>query len=162
VPRTLDPQSTWPRRLVPVFVAVIVISVLITLAPVGIGWLNSLTPLEATPTQIAVPEVPEISASNAISFETNLLVVPAGRPFELVFNNNDAGIPHNVEIAESSARQNLIFDGEVIDGTASITYQVPALTEGDYYFLCRIHPNMNGTLRALPETGSAPAASPTP
>ena len=162
VPRTLDPQSTWPRRLVPVFVAVIVISVLITLAPVGIGWLNSLTPPEATPTPIAVPEVPEISASNAISFETNLLVVPAGRPFELVFNNNDAGIPHNVEIAESSARQNLIFDGEVIDGTASITYQVPALTEGDYYFLCRIHPNMNGTLRALPETGSAPAASPTP
>jgi plastocyanin len=152
----------WPRRLVPVFVAVIAISVLTTLAPVGIGWLNSLTPPEATPTSIAVPEVPEISASNAISFDTKLLVVPAGRPFELVFNNNDPGIPHNVEIADSPERSTVFLDGEVINGIASITYQVPALTEGDYYFLCRIHPNMNGTLRALPETGSAPAASPTP
>jgi plastocyanin len=162
VPRTHDPVRVWPRRLVPVFVAVIAISVLTTLAPVGIGWLNSLTPPEATPTSIAVPEVPEISASNAISFETKLLVVPAGRPFELVFNNNDPGIPHNVEIADSPERSTVFLDGEVINGIASITYQAPALTEGDYYFLCRIHPNMNGTLRALPETGSAPAASPTP
>jgi plastocyanin len=162
VPRTLDPERVWPRRLVPVFAAVIVISVLITIAPLGLGWLNSLTPAEATPTPVAVPQVPEISASNAISFETKLLVVPAGRPFELVFNNNDPGIPHNVEIADSPARSTVYLDGEVINGIASITYQVPALTEGDYYFLCRIHPNMNGTLRALPETGSAPAASPTP
>lgn len=159
VPRTRDPSRVWPRRLVPVFGAVIAISLLVTLAPVGLGWLNSLTPAEATPTPISVPAVPEISASNAISFETDTLIVPAGRPFELVFNNDDPGVPHNVEIADTSARANVFLDGEVIDGVATITYQVPALAEGDYYFLCAIHPNMNGTVRALPENG-APAGGP--
>ena len=160
-PRTLDPETVWPRRLVPVFAAVIVISFLIVLAPVGLGWLNSLAPAEATPTPLAVPQVPEISANNAVSFDTALLIVPAGRPFELVFNNNDAGVPHNVDITETEARETELLNGEIITGVATITYQVAALEEGDYYFLCEVHPNMNGTVRALPETGPRPA-SPTP
>ena len=161
VPATRDPVRAWPARVVTVFTAVIVIGVAITLLPVGLGYLNSLTPAEATPTPISVPAKPEISASTAISFDTKTLIVPASRPFELVFDNNDAGVPHNVQFADSSARTTILFDGDIVTGVDSVTYEVPALEPGDYYFACKIHPNMNGTLKVLPETGSpAPNGSP--
>jgi plastocyanin len=169
VPKTRDPSAVWPRRLVPLFAAVIVISFLLMLAPTGIGFLNSLTPPEATPPPVAVPAVPQISASSAVSFDTKTLIVPAGRPFELMFDNKQAGVPHNVKVGDSAALATVIYDGEVITGPAQITYQVPALEPGDYYFLCKIHPNMNGTLTAMtesgppqgsPAAGSPPAGSP--
>ena len=154
VPSTRDPLVAWPRRLVPVFAVVIVVSVAVALLPIAFGFLGGLTPPDATPTPIVVPARPEIGANNAISFDTRTLVVPAGRDFELVFNNNDPGVPHNVDIADSAARATIYLDGEIINGVASITYQVPALAEGDYYFLCKVHPNMNGTVLARPETGT--------
>ena len=153
LPATSDPVRAWPRRLVPVFAVVIALALLVTLAPVGLGWLNSLTPASAGPSQAAVPQVPEIAADDALSFNTGTLIVPAARPFDLVFNNNDEGVLHNVEIADSSARTTKLLDGEIITGVASITYQVPELAEGNYYFLCAVHPNMNGTVQAMPETG---------
>jgi plastocyanin len=159
VPKTRDPSAVWPRRLVPLYGAVIVISFLLMLAPTGIGFLNSLTPPEATPTPVAVPAVPEISASSAISFETKLLIVPAGRPFDLVFHNNQAGVPHNVDIGDSASAPKTYLDGEVITGVTSITYHVSAIPPGSYYFQCEVHPNMNGTVQAMPEAGS-PAGSP--
>lgn len=160
IPATLDPVRAWPRRVVPVFAAVIAISLLGALAPLGLNALNSLRPAPASPTPLAVPAMPEISASSAVSFDTGTLIVPCCRPFELVFQNNDAGVPHNVEITDGPQMGQVFFDGEVINGVASVTYQVPALTEGDYYFLCKIHPNMNGTLRALPESGPPPGGPP--
>ncbi len=160
VPETRDPVKAWPRRLVPIFAGVIAISLLIVLAPLGLNYLNTLTPASAGPTAAAVPEVPEISASTALSYETSTLIVPAGREFDLVFHNNQEGVPHNVRIDDSPAGAVIIFDGEEITGVADITYQVPAIDEGDYYFLCRVHPNMNGTLQARPETGGAPPAGP--
>jgi plastocyanin len=163
VPLTRDPRAVWPKRLVPIYFAVVVIALLGMLAPTGIGFLNSFTPPEATPTPVAVPAVPQISAGSAVSFDSKLLIVPAGRPFDLVFDNKQAGVPHNVKIGDSAAMATVIFDGEVITGPAQITYHVPAISQGDYYFECKIHPNMNGTLRALPEsTGPQAGASPTP
>ncbi len=153
VPETRDPVKAWPHRLVPIFAGVTALGLLITLAPVGLGWLNSLTPATAGPSQVVVPAVPQIAANDAISFDTRTLIVPAARPFELVFNNNDEAVPHNVEIADSSARATKYLEGEIINGVASITYQVPELAVGSYYFLCAIHPNMNGTVQAMAETG---------
>ncbi len=160
VPRTRDPQRVWPRRLVPVFIGVIALSFFIALAPLGISWLNTLTPVDAegVETPVAVPAVPQVAANNTTSFDTKLLIVPADRPFDLVFANNESGVPHNVEIADSSARETKFLEGEVITGPAEVTYQVPALAPGDYYFLCAVHPNMNGTVNALPETGPPPPA----
>jgi hypothetical protein len=158
VPATRDPVKAWPRRLVPVFAAVIAISLLVALAPLGLSYINGLTPPSAGPSAVAVPAVPEISASSVVSFETGTLVVPCCRGFELIFHNNQDGVPHNVKITDSPAQATVIFDGEPITGSASVTYNVPAIPEGDYYFLCRIHPNMNGTLLSRPESGSPVAA----
>ena len=161
VPSTRDPAKVWPRRLVPVFAGVIAVGFLVTLAPIGLGFLSTLTPPSAGPTAVAVPHVPEISASTAVSFDTGTLVVPAGRSFDLIFHNRQAGVPHNVKITDTPDQANVIFDGEVIDGPAEITYKVPAIPEGEHYFLCVVHPNMNGTLHARPETGG-PGGAPAP
>jgi plastocyanin len=157
VPETRDPRKVWPRRLVPLYGAVIVISLAIMLAPTGIGFLNSLTPPEATAKPIVVPANPVIAAKG-VKFDTATLIVPAGRPFELTFNNNDEGVPHDVAIQTADKATDL-FDGDIVTGPASVTYNVPALDPGSYYFLCTVHPNMNGTVTAAPESGGgAPPA----
>jgi len=160
IPETRDPVRVWPRRLVPVYFSVIVICFALALGPLFQNWLNSMTPAAATPTPVNVPAVPKISAQN-IAFDTRTLIVPANRPFDLVFDNNDAGVPHNVQIDSSPAREQTLFDGEVVDGVISITYHVPELAPGEYYFLCKIHPNMNGLVEAIPEPGG-PGSAPQP
>jgi plastocyanin len=161
IPKTRDPAQAWPRRLVPVFLGVIAVGFLVALAPIGLGFLNSLTPPSAGPSAVAVPAVPQISASSVTSFDTGTLVVPAGRPFDLVFDNRQAGVPHNVKITDTPDQANVIFNGEWVTGPTQVTYHVPAIPEGDHYFLCEVHPNMNGTLQARPETGG-PGGAPAP
>jgi plastocyanin len=156
VPATRDPYRAWPRRLVPIYAAVIAISFAITVAPIGLSWLNSLTPAAATAAPVTVPAVPQVAAHN-VAFDTKTLVVPAGRAFDLTFNNNDAGVPHNVQIDDSPARATTLFDGDVVTGVTTATYHVPALQPGTYYFLCKVHPNMNGTVNAVAQSGGAPA-----
>ena len=84
-----------------------------------------------------------ISAQN-IAFDTNHLEAAAGQAFVLEFDNNDAGIPHNVEIKDASGAS--MFKGQIITGPAKVSYQVPPLPAGTYMFLCDVHPNMTGTL----------------
>jgi plastocyanin len=99
------------------------------------------TPSSSAPTGAVL----HISAQN-IAFDTNQLEAPAGQAFALEFDNNDPGIPHNVEIKDASGTS--MFKGQIITGPAKITYQVPALAAGSYMFVCDVHPNMTGTLTA--------------
>ena len=39
-----------------------------------------------------------------------------------------------------------MLKGEIFNGAATKTYQVPALGAGTYTFVCSVHPNMTGTL----------------
>jgi plastocyanin len=84
-----------------------------------------------------------IAAQN-IQFDTDHLEAPAGQAFVLEFDNNDPGIPHNVEIKDATGAS--VFKGQIITGPAKVSYQVPALPAGSYMFLCDVHPNMVGTL----------------
>src|SRR6478672_709179 len=157
VPRTRDPRAVWPRRLVPIYAGVVAVSLFIALLPALGQFVAGLGPASPGASQVAVPAQPVISASSAVSFDTNKLVVPAGRAFDLVFNNNNDGVPHNVEIADGPDKATIFFAGEQITGEKSITYQVNNLEAGNYYFFCIVHPNMNGTVEAIPETGSGGA-----
>jgi len=85
----------------------------------------------------------DISAQN-IAFDTNHLEAPAGQAFVLEFDNNDPGIPHNVEIKDANGTS--VFKGQIITGPAKASYQIPALPAGTYTFVCDVHPNMTGTL----------------
>jgi len=80
-----------------------------------------------------------------IAFVTPELSAPADAAFQIVFDNQDGGIQHNIEIKDAGGKT--VFKGEIITGPAKITYNVPALAAGTYTFVCTVHPNMTGTLK---------------
>ena len=79
-----------------------------------------------------------------IQFVDKTFQAPANKPFDLDFVNEDAAIPHNIEIKDSAGA--IKFTGETFNGVATKDYQVPALAAGSYPFLCTVHPTMTGTL----------------
>jgi plastocyanin len=90
-------------------------------------------------------EAIEIEAQN-IAFTTTAVTAPADQPFQILFKNNDPDIPHNVEIKDQAGASK--FQGEIFNGVAERTYDVPALPAGPYTFICTVHPTMTGTLTA--------------
>ena len=74
------------------------------------------------------------------------MTAPAGEAFQIAFDNKDAGTPHNVAIHKDNASGAEVFKGEIINGPATRTYDVPALDAGTYAFVCSVHPSMTGTL----------------
>ena len=99
------------------------------------------------PTASGAPSgtVLNVAAQN-IAWDVTELTAPADTPFQIAFANNDAGIPHNVAIHKGSATGEVVFQGDIITGVASKTYDIPALPAGTYAFVCTVHPNMVGTL----------------
>jgi mono/diheme cytochrome c family protein/plastocyanin len=85
----------------------------------------------------------EISAQN-IAFDKDALEAPADTAFQIRFANNDAGVPHNVEIRDEAGTS--IWVGDIFNGVETRVYDVPALPAGTYTFICTVHPNMVGTL----------------
>jgi plastocyanin len=84
-----------------------------------------------------------IKASSS-QFTTPQVTGPAGKPFSLAFDNEDAGTLHNVHIKKPDGSD--AFKGEFVTGVATKIYQVPALPAGSYPFQCDVHPSMTGTL----------------
>ena len=102
------------------------------------------TPLPAPSGQAAGPTL-QVSALK-IAFEQTELNAPAGTPFKIDFDNKDSGVPHNVTIHKDSATGQEVFKGDIFNGPAKRTYDVPALDAGAYAFVCTVHPNMTGSL----------------
>ncbi len=95
----------------------------------------------------ANPNAPvvDISASG-VAFSTDKLTAPAGKAFTIHFDNQDAGIQHNVDIKDVAGTE--VFKGEIFPGPGTRDYAVPALKAGTYKFACTVHPNMTGELTA--------------
>ena len=79
-----------------------------------------------------------------VNFVVASLEAPADKAFQIVFENQDTAIPHNIQIADGSGM--FVFEGDTINGPNTITYSVPALAAGAYKFSCKWHPNMVGDL----------------
>ena len=84
--------------------------------------------------------------AQGVQFQNLTFEVPAGQAFQIAFDNQDAGIPHNIQISDAGGT--MVFEGETINGVAQTTYNVPALAAGVYKFACKWHPNMVGELTA--------------
>jgi plastocyanin len=93
----------------------------------------------------AVGAVLRLNATG-IAYDPTDLAAPANTPFQIIFTNNDAGIPHNVSIHEGSPTGPEVFKGDIFAGVRTESYHVPALPAGTYSFVCSVHPNMVGTL----------------
>jgi plastocyanin len=92
------------------------------------------------------PDALTISANNLV-FSTSTLSAPADEPFRIVFDNQESP-PHNVAIYRDSSAAEKLFGEEPFSGPAAVTYDVPALAAGTYFFRCDVHPEMAGELIA--------------
>ncbi|MDQ3953128.1 MAG: cupredoxin domain-containing protein, partial [Actinomycetota bacterium] len=127
---------------------------------IAIGLLAAADDEEAAaggegPPPVEQPAGPtEIIVAEGTAFDLEEIVLAAGEQTSLDFDNRDSGIDHNVAIYESdpASEENVIFDGEVITGPDTITYEFKAPPPGEYYFQCDVHPDMNGTVTS--EKGS--------
>jgi plastocyanin/uncharacterized membrane protein len=99
-----------------------------------------------------VPDCPaEADAVTVCAFDDQRFVpdtlsAPADAAFDLVFTNDD-DVQHNVAIYRDESAEESLFVGDLIVGQ-TVTYQVPALDPGTYFFRCDVHPQMNGPLEA--------------
>jgi plastocyanin len=145
-PRTRDPKRAFPRTVFRVYIGIAVLAIVLTLSP----WALTLLPQSsgtagggAGPLQVG-STTPTVSASSAVGFDQSQLLFVANQPITLTFNNNNAGVPHNVGIYDTPAKAKELFKGDPVTGVATATYNVPAMAAGTYYFQCDIHPNMHG------------------
>ena len=101
----------------------------------------------AAPSGSTNPDLVTISALG-IKFEQTAVTAPASTPFQVVFENKDPGVPHNVALHQGGPTGPELFKGTVFNGIETRTYDVPALDPGAYSFVCTVHPTMVGTLTA--------------
>ena len=99
----------------------------------------------AEPSGSGNPNLVVISAVG-IKYEQDTLTAPAGKAFQIQFQNKDAGVPHNVSLHTGGSTGPEIFKGTIFNGVETRTYDVPALDAGAYAFVCSVHPTMIGTL----------------
>jgi plastocyanin len=85
-------------------------------------------------------------SATGMAFDQASIALPAGSAFAIAFDNSRGSAPHNVEIRDASGQK--VFEGEIIDGGKTVTYQVPALSAGTCAFLCTLHPDMKGSATA--------------
>ena len=84
--------------------------------------------------------------ASGIAFTTTDVRAPAGEPFTIDFDNQDAGVPHDVDIRDASNA--VVEDSTPFVGAGKEPIPVDPLEAGTYTFFCSVHPNMTGTLTA--------------
>jgi mono/diheme cytochrome c family protein/plastocyanin len=114
-------------------------------------WKDEFTSASAAPSGEPAPsadpsaEVVTVVASG-IAFTTPDVTAPADVAFTLRLDNQDASVPHDVDIKDAAGAT--VFDMPAFPGVATQDFTVGPLTAGSYPFVCSVHPNMTGTLTA--------------
>jgi plastocyanin len=97
------------------------------------------------------------------AFDTKEIRLPADTPSKLTLDNQDP-FAHNLSIyTDDTASGEPLFTFEPFPGPLAKTFNVDPIAEGEYYFHCDIHPNMNGTVVVGPPPpgeGGAPPPGP--
>lgn len=84
-----------------------------------------------------------VSAAD-LAFDASVIQAPAGEAFTVSFTNNE-GVPHNFSVYTEEGGD-AIAPGDIINEGQTAEVEVQALEPGEYYFVCDLHPQMNGTL----------------
>jgi len=86
-----------------------------------------------------------VIAADDLVFSASTLSAPADEPFQIAFDNQESA-PHNLAIYGDDSATEKVFGSDPFSGPAVVTYDVPALAAGTYYFRCDVHPDMAGEL----------------
>lgn len=121
----------------------LVSSVLITTAIVALAACSSGSSGRGVEPSID-PDALTIAAKD-LEFSTSTLSAPADEPFKIAFDNQE-GAPHNVAIYRDASVTESVFGSDPFSGPAVVTYDVPGLPAGTYFFRCDLHPDMSGEL----------------
>lgn len=124
--------------------------------------------INVEPLEIVDAEAPVIAAETSADFcipedegrgcdpveQWELGVADTASPVTFTFDNREAGVPHNVVFASLGGSESEpepgddILESELITGPETETYTDESLTWEDldeqWYFYCRVHPNMSG------------------
>ena len=111
---------------------------LVVLAACGGGSANPTTRPSVGPGALSIE-------ANGLAFSTTSLTAPADKPFQIVFDNQEAAL-HNVAIYRDASAAEKVLVEEPFSGPAVVVYEVPALGAGTYFFRCDVHPDMSGSL----------------
>ena len=143
------PDPRWPKALAWTFGILTVFAVLMTagLFPPHTAVGGEASGSGAPPGSAAPSGAPgelKITAKN-VSFDTKAMTAPADKPFQVLFDNQDAGTSHDWDVLDASGKK--VYDSKDFPGVAQKTFDVPALKAGTYKFECSVHPAlMNGQL----------------
>lgn len=110
----------------------------------------SSAPGSVAPSAVTLPGASATAGTSAtlnlvaknVMFDTSDLSVSANAAFTIHFDNQDAGIPHNVAIYTDKSATTNLFRGQIVTGPATQDYAVPPLQPGTYYFRCDVHPTV--------------------
>jgi hypothetical protein len=144
-PETRDPEKAWPDALIPIYTSVAAVVLVITLLP----WLLTFLPSGGSSEELTGPSpvgMPIVTASAVTRFDIDEIATFANEPFTIDFDNQQPAVPHNIAIYETSAQEVQFFNGEIFEGPESRLYEIGALSAGEYFFVCSVHPPMTGTL----------------
>jgi plastocyanin len=153
------------------FAAGITVAGIVALATLGCGETAEPDPTPVTtfqitpasgsrPTATAVPSTPAPTGSATpvgaaaqeltivgknIKFDKTEVSATAGT-VTITFDNQDGGVPHNIHrFKGSDAQGESLILTEIRNGPAIDTVQLE-LSAGEYYYLCDVHPTMEGIL----------------
>ena len=87
-----------------------------------------------------------VVSASGLAFDTDQIDLPADRPSTITLDNRDPAIVHNITIFPDESLGEPLFDGPDVTGPDQITYEVPPLPAGTYYFHCDTHPVMAGSV----------------
>ena len=79
----------------------------------------------------------------------------ADAPVTIEFTNSDT-LPHDVAVYQDPTKATEVFKGDVVEAAVE-GVDVPAVAAGDHFFVCTIHSNMTGTLRAVAAERPSPS-----
>lgn len=84
-----------------------------------------------------------------IQFDKTELSAKAGQPITITFDNQDGGVPHNLEVFQGAdATAPKIAGTDIAAGPVKQTLDLPALQPGEYFYHCVVHPTtMSGVLK---------------
>ena len=87
----------------------------------------------------------DLAAKN-IAFVQKTLNLKAGSPVVIHFNNQDAGVPHNVDITTDPGGNNTLYKQDPVSGPTEQDYKFTTPGPEKLYYHCDVHPNMTGTI----------------